>query len=309
MPTSRVPPGSAPRAGCAIPAGREAESRFRASRRSPSAAALSRIARPYAYSVVMCVIRIGVRSRAATPITPSPKRNLGADAGGVVAAARNRVEALSRLVRHQDHRVLDVEQRLAAPDSVSSSSPARSLHGAMPLPDRAQRAEQVAARHRRRQRRARDRLERRARGRRRRPRRRNTPLIPVCDAMPASFAFMLSNSGPVGLGAQVLRRRAGRSRPSPGRRPARVARGLASTFSRVLLKNWNDSATCSASTKFTCDRYETFGVPSTSQVAMTPGTAPSRQSRIASTASAQRSALERRARRAGRASARTPPTA
>src|SRR4029079_18932902 len=62
-----------------------------------------------------------------------------------------------------------------------------------------------------------------------------------------------------------------------------AARGFPSTFSRVLLKNWNDRATCDASTKWTCETYVTFGTPSDEQVATGLGTVPSRQSRIAST--------------------------
>ena len=42
----------------------------------------------------MCMMRIGVRSRAATPITPCAERNLGAHARRFVAAARDRVEPL-----------------------------------------------------------------------------------------------------------------------------------------------------------------------------------------------------------------------
>ncbi len=53
-------------------------------------------------------------------------------------------------------------------------------------------------------------------------------------------------------------------------------------FSRVLLKNWNDSATCVRSTKCTCDTYVTFGVPSREHVASTLGITPSRQLRMSS---------------------------
>jgi hypothetical protein len=71
--------------------------------------------------------------------------------------------------------------------------------------------------------------------------------MPVCEAMPASFAFMDSNSGPsvsVRRYSSSRRKRAAVS----GFTTSTVARGLASTFSRVLLKNWNVSATWPAST-------------------------------------------------------------
>ena len=81
----------------------------------------------------------------------------------------------------------------------------------------------------------------------------NTPLMPVCDAMPASLAFMLSNSGP---SVSVRRYRARRRYIAACHRVdhQQLAAGLASTFWRVLLKNWNDSAMCLASTYCTCDR-------------------------------------------------------
>ena len=76
---------------------------------------------------------------------------------------------------------------------------------------------------------------------------RNTPLMPVCDAMPASFAFMFSKSGP----AVSVRRYSSSRRywaAVSGWITSAAARGFASTFWRVLLKNWNDSATWPRST-------------------------------------------------------------
>src|SRR3954466_2741992 len=61
-----------------------------------------------------------------------------------------------------------------------------------------------------------------------------------------------------------------------------AARGLPSTFSRVLLKNWKERATCVVSTKWTCETYVTLGIPPDEQVATGLGTVPSRQSRMAS---------------------------
>jgi hypothetical protein len=61
--------------------------------------------------------------------------------------------------------------------------------------------------------------------------------MPVCDAIPASLAFMLSNSGP---SVSVRRYSAARRYRASvvGFTRNSVARGFASTFSRVLLKNW-----------------------------------------------------------------------
>src|SRR4051794_18841313 len=71
------------------------------------------------------------------------------------------------------------------------------------------------------------------------------------------------------------------------------ARGLRRTFSRVLLKNWNERATCDESTKWTCDTYVALGVPSAEQVATGLGIAPSKQSRMASRLRPIPSSLER----------------
>ena len=71
--------------------------------------------------------------------------------------------------------------------------------------------------------------------------------MPLCEAMPASLAFMRSNSGP----SVSVRRYSSDSRycaAAEGSTTHADARGLTSTFSRVLLKNWNDSATRSLST-------------------------------------------------------------
>ncbi len=71
--------------------------------------------------------------------------------------------------------------------------------------------------------------------------------MPLCEAMPASLAFMRSNSGP---SVSVRRYSSARRYCAAlvGSLTQAAARGLASTFSRVLLKNWNDSATCPLST-------------------------------------------------------------
>ena len=55
------------------------------------------------------------------------------------------------------------------------------------------------------------------------------------------------------------------------------AYGLTLVFSSVFLKNCRESATWSASTRWTTERYVTFGVPSSATVAIAEGMIPSKQ--------------------------------
>src|SRR5690242_19837113 len=63
---------------------------------------------------------------------------------------------------------------------------------------------------------------------------------------------------------------------------ATVALGLANTFCRVLLKNWNDKATWCASTYSTWEMKQTLGTPSGEQVQSALGAMFSKLSRMSS---------------------------
>jgi hypothetical protein len=58
------------------------------------------------------------------------------------------------------------------------------------------------------------------------------------------------------------------------------ARGFSRILRRVLLKNWTESATCDSSTRWTIDRYVTFGAPSFEQVQIGEGNTPSKADAI-----------------------------
>jgi hypothetical protein len=76
---------------------------------------------------------------------------------------------------------------------------------------------------------------------------RNTPLMPVCDAMAWMRIDMLSNSGPE-VSARTKRRCRRYASKLTGSRTCTQARGFSSRFCRVLLKNWQLSATWVGST-------------------------------------------------------------
>ena len=171
--------------------------------------------------------------------------DLRAHARRVVAAARDGVEPLARARRASapsragcralvERRERVVEQRAEVGDSPPSA--ARTRRSA---------ASRLRARRRRRAAGCPAPARPRARGRCRSRCRRNTPPCRCARRCRRASPSCARTAGPRSRCAGT-RARGGSARRLAGRSPAPRARGFASTFWRVLLKNWNDSATCCA---------------------------------------------------------------
>ena len=99
------------------------------------------------------------------------------------------------------------------------------------------------------------------------------PFKPQYDAIASMRKYMRSNSGPDVSDRSYLRRSAQPCCVS-GSITRTSACGFSAMLRRLLLKNWNDSATCSASTYSTWLRKAAFGVPSFADVNSIAGMIP-----------------------------------